>query len=158
MFKWGIFGFTLLALLSCEMISNPYKTSHQKSLDTILDLGNVDAYPLFDTCQNFDTSTQNYCFEQTLKEELEERLNEHIFEVYTEFNDTIYAQIGFKNTGKMYVKNLELSDLVKEEIPDFDTVFREEVEKFPTLLQSSTERGIPVHSIFTLPIIIKVKS
>jgi hypothetical protein len=158
MFKWGIFGVALLTLLSCEMISNPQNTNRFRALDTIIDLSNVDGYPLFETCQNFDTSTQNYCFEQTLKEELEERLNEHLFEVDTEFNDTIYAQIGFENTGKMYLKNLQLSELVKEEIPDFDTVFREEIEKFPTLLQSSTKRGIPVHSVFTLPIIIKVKS
>ncbi|MFD1314697.1 hypothetical protein [Namhaeicola litoreus] len=158
MFKWGFFGLVLLTLLSCEMISNPQKTTQQITLDTILDLSTVDVYPLFETCQNFDSSTQNYCFEQTLKEELEERINEHVFEVYTEFNDTIYARIGFENTGKMYVKDLQLSELVKKEIPDFDTIFRDEVEKFPTFLQSSTKRGIPVHSVFTLPIIIKVKS
>lgn len=159
MFYRSIFGiFSILLLQSCDLVA-PNKSSSLKLIasDTLIDITSVDVYPLFAVCEGFDSSTQNYCFENTFKSTLEDHLNDEKLESYEVFTDTVFAKILIDSQGKMSVSNLKMSDLVIEEIPEFDSIFRANVKKMPPVLQASTKRGIPVNAQFNLPIVIKVR-
>jgi len=159
-FKAGIGVLCMLALQSCDWISikKPIVKAGYTHEDMI-DYTVVDAYPLFVECQGLvDNSARDNCFENTFKEKVELSLKEEQFTAATVFTDTVYAKILVDTSGKFSVEALEMTDTAEQAIPQFDSIFRADINKMPLLLQSATKRGIPVNSRFKLPIVIRVKT
>lgn len=159
-FKAGIGVFCMLALQSCDWnsIKKPTVKAGYTHED-IIDYTVVDAYPLFAECQGLaDNSAQNICFENTFKEKVELSLKQEQFTTSKVFTDTVYAKILVDASGKFSVEALEMTETTAQAIPQFDSIFRADINKMPLLLQSATKRGIPVNSRFKLPIIIRAKT
>jgi hypothetical protein len=159
-FKAGIGVLCMLAFQSCDWISIKKPTVKAGYIhEDIIDYTVVDAYPLFTECQGLaDNSAQDICFENTFKEKVELSLKEEQFTAIAVFTDTVYAKILVDTNGKVSVEALEMTGTAAQAIPQFDSIFRADINKMPLLLQSATKRGIPVNSRFRLPIIIRVKT
>jgi len=159
-FKAGIGVLCMLTIQSCDWISFQKPSVKAGYVnEVIIDYTVVDAYPLFAECQGLaDNSAQNICFENTFKEKVELSLKQEQFITTKIFTDTVYAKILVDASGKFSVEAIEMSDMATLALPQFDSIFRADINKMPLLLQSATKRGIPVNSRFKLPIIIRAKT
>lgn len=159
-FKAGIGVLCMLALQSCDWIS--IKKPSVKAgyvYEDIIDYTVVDAYPLFAECQGLaDNTARDNCFENTFKAKVELSLKEEQFIATAVFTDTVYAKILVDTSGKFSVEALEMTETTAKALPQFDSIFRADINNMPLLLQSATKRGIPVNSRFKLPIVIRVKT
>lgn len=158
-FKAGIGVLCMLALQSCDWITIKKPTVKAGYMhEDIIDYTVVDAYPLFAECQELaDNAARDNCFENTFKEKVELSLKAEQFTTGEIFTDTVYAKILVDRSGKFSVEALEITETAAQAIPQFDSIFRADINKMPLLLQSATKRGIPVNSRFKLPIVIRVK-
>jgi hypothetical protein len=159
-FKAGIGVLCMLTIQSCDWISFQKPSVKAGYVnEVIIDYTVVDAYPLFAECQGLaDNSARNICFENTFKEKVELSLKQEQFITTKIFTDTVYAKILVDASGKFSVEAIEMSDIATQALPQFDSIFKADINKMPLLLQSATKRGIPVNSRFKLPIIIRAKT
>ena len=119
----------------------------------------VDAYPVFSECQGLaDNAARDNCFENTFKAKVELSLKEEQFTAAPVFTDTVYAKILVDTSGRFSVEAVEMKETTAQALPQFDSIFRADINNMPLLLQSATKRGIPVNSRFKLPIVIRVKT
>lgn len=158
--------YRLVILISIFLVTNACDfISHQKStlkdtalLDTVIDYNEVDVYPLFLDCNNCDTSEkQNLCFEMELIRRLQKITSKRPVGASGYVNDTITLDILVNTEGKISIAQIYKKEVVKARIPELDSLLYKSIAELPATVQPSLKRGIPVNSIFKLPIIVSVK-
>jgi len=151
--------FFILVFASCDFIS-PKNTSLQNLvlLDTIIDYNTVDVYPLLTDCNNCDTNEkQNQCFENELINKLKSSLKENKLKADNYLMDTVYVDILINNLGEISVSKIHDNQDIIHEIPKFDSILRQSIHNLPKAIQPSLKRGIPVNTLFKLPIVVSLK-
>jgi len=149
----------ILVFSSCDFLS-PNKSSSDKftELDSDIDYNKVDVYPLFENCNNCDTSLkQNQCFENEFIKSLNKITDKSKIEAIKKINDTVYVDILVDNTGKISIAKIYENLEIVKNVPKFDSLIRLSIAKLPTAIQPSLKRGIPVNVIFKLPVVVSMK-
>ena len=144
---------------SCDFIS-PNKTTLRNTalLDTIIDYNDVDVYPLFLDCNNCDTSEkQNLCFEMELIRRLQKITSKTSLGALGKVSDTIMVDILVDTEGKISIVNIEKNMDIEQKIPELDSLLFKSFASLPAAVQPSLKRGIPVNSMFKLPILVSAK-
>ena len=150
----------LVVTVSCDFIS-PKKTTlrNKVMLDTIIDYNEVDVYPLFLDCNNCDSSEkQNLCFEMELIRRLQKITNKNSLGVNKVFRDTVMVDILVDTQGKISISGIHKNQNVIEQIPELDSLLYQSIAALPATIQPSLKRGIPVNSMFKLPIVVSSKN
>ena len=126
--------------------------------DAIIDYTIVDVYPLFTNCKNLEGQEKlEQCFGTELVEQLKQRIVLDKVRGPAATYDTIYVELLIAKNNKIEISEIRSSNILKEKIPNFESILIASVNELPTLLQPAIKRGIPVNSKFKLPILIRVK-
>jgi len=144
---------------SCDFIS-PKKTTliNTKLADSAIDFNDVDVYPLFMDCNNCDTSEkQNLCFEMELIRRLQKLTSKTVLDASGKINDTVLVDILVNTQGEISIVKIHKNEIVTEQIPELDSLLYKSIASLPAAVQPSLKRGIPVNSMFKLPILVSVK-
>lgn len=127
-------------------------------MDTIVDYSTVDTYPMFTDCEGLETKQQQEdCFGNQLVQRLDELLTAEELKASRATYDTVFVDLLIEKDHRVKISRIESSDLVRDKIPNLDSVLMATIEKLPRLTQPAIKRGIPVKAQFKLPILIKVK-
>ena len=154
-----IFISIIMVTNSCDFIS-PKKTTliNTKLADSAIDFNDVDVYPLFMDCNNCDTSEkQNLCFEMELIRRLQKLTSKTVLDASGKINDTVLVDILVNTQGEISIVKIHKNEVVTEQIPELDSLLYKSIASLPAAVQPSLKRGIPVNSMFKLPILVSVK-
>lgn len=148
--------FVLVLNISCDLRSGRRNALlKEMATDTIIDFNAVDVYPLFLDCNNCDTSEkQNLCFEMELARRLQRALDEGIIEAGELEADTLMVDILVDDQGHISIAEIHKPMTRTEPIPELDSLLFRSVAALPDLIQPALKRGIPVNSIYKLPIVV----
>ncbi len=149
----------IVVTYSCDFIS-PKKTTLRNAelLDTLIDYNEVDVYPLFLDCNNCDSSEkQNLCFEMELLRRLQSYTKKSHLAASVQFSDTVMVDILVDTEGKISIVDIHKNSETQQQIPELDSLLFESIASLPATVQPSLKRGIPVNSMFKLPIVISPK-
>jgi hypothetical protein len=149
----------LVVTISCDFIS-PKRTTLRSNemMDTEIDYNEVDVYPLFMDCNNCDSSEkQNLCFEMELIRRLQKSTDKNSLGVSVQIRDTVMVDILVDTKGKISISEIHKNEKVSELLPELDSLLYRSIAELPAAVQPSLKRGIPVNSMFRLPIVVAAK-
>lgn len=147
-----------LSINSCDFLKKNTGLNLSKfSIDTIVDYNKVDEFPVFPNCKSLiDTDKKNRCFINNLYNHFSNDLLKETFGVPECTNETVLVKILIDAKGKSSLVSIESSDLIANAIPRLNQILESSVQSVPDLFPA-TKQGIPVSTIFELPIVIKIK-
>ncbi len=143
----------ILVYTSCKQVSSTKATPVK---DTIVDFSSVDESPTFKECESLLGNAKTNCFRTNMRKTFTKALKKYTISSRESLEETILVTLVIDKEGKMYVKNVDASELLKSLLPQIDTILEHTTEEFPNLFPA-TKRGIPVTTQYTLPINIKTK-
>lgn len=149
----------LVVTISCDFIS-PKQTTlrNNEMMDVEIDYNEVDVYPLFMDCNNCDSSEkQNLCFEMELIRRLQKSTDKNSLGVSVQIRDTVMVDILVDTKGKISISEIHKNEKVSELLPELDSLLYRSIAELPAAVQPSLKRGIPVNSMFRLPIVVAAK-
>jgi len=149
----------LVVTISCDFIS-PKRTTlrNNEMMDVEIDYNEVDVYPLFMDCNNCDSSEkQNLCFEMELIRRLQKSTDKNSLGVSVQIRDTVMVDILVDTKGKISISEIHKNEKVSELLPELDSLLYRSIAELPAAVQPSLKRGIPVNSMFRLPIVVAAK-
>lgn len=127
-------------------------------MDVEIDYNEVDVYPLFMDCNNCDSSEkQNLCFEMELIRRLQKSTDKNSLGVSVQIRDTVMVDILVDTKGKISISEIHKNEKVSELLPELDSLLYRSIAELPAAVQPSLKRGIPVNSMFRLPIVVAAK-
>lgn len=154
-----IFG--LLLLCSCNYFEN--KKIHatddlvqEKLLE--VDKTSVDKYPVFESCEteNSNSDIEKSCFITTLSQYISHSFSEEDLILSNELDASFQATIEVTNSGNVNIINLEITPLLKEQIPNITELVTKSILDLPEIKPAykKTHSGelIAVTTQFTIPI------
>ncbi len=142
---------------SCDRISlNRTSLQNRVMVDTVIDYHAVDVYPLFLDCNNCDSyDKQNLCFEMELLRRLQSILAEQrIGGSLGASRDTVFVDVLVDTNGKISISEIQQDPDLEERIPHLDSLLYQSFDKLPATIQPSLKRGIPVTTVFKLPLVL----
>ncbi|UCE93640.1 MAG: hypothetical protein JSV73_12725 [Flavobacteriaceae bacterium] len=146
----------ILVSYSCDFIS-PKKRALRNTvlLDTIIDYNEVDVYPLFLDCNNCDSSEkQNLCFEMELLRRLQRIMGKEMLQAAVKSRDTLTVEVLVDTNGKISIVEIHKPESLQNNLDQIDSLLFKSFAALPATVQPSLKRGIPVNSMFTLPIVV----
>jgi len=149
----------LVVTISCDFIS-PKRTTlrNNEMMNAAIDYNEVDVYPLFMDCNNCDSSEkQNLCFEMELIRRLQKITDKNNLGVSQQIRDTVMVDILVDTKGKISISQIHKNENVMELLPELDSLLYRSIAELPAAVQPSLKRGIPVNSMFRLPIVVSAK-
>ena len=152
----------LVTCYSCDFMS-PGKTALQNKvmIDTVINYNSVDTYPLFIDCNNFETPffrlRLGLCFEMELLRQLQHGLKEANLTAGKVLNDTVHVDIMVDTNGKVSLIEIHKPAEVEQQLPALDSLLHRSIAALPSAIQPSLKRGIPVNTMFKLPIVLTSK-
>jgi hypothetical protein len=109
-------------------------------------------------CNNCDSSEkQNLCFEMELIRRLQKITDKNNLGVSQQIRDTVMVDILVDTKGKISISQIHKNENVMELLPELDSLLYRSIAELPAAVQPSLKRGIPVNSMFRLPIVVSAK-
>ncbi len=153
----------LLILFSVLAGCNNFETKKITSEEVLelesstLNWKEVDEYPAFENCKNITELTKaRDCFETTVANSVYAYLARQEPIVTEVIDDTIYVHLEISKTGKPVISAIEVDTLVTNQIPELKLWLQQSIDSLPKIYPAS-KRGIPVNSVFKMPIVIKAE-
>ena len=149
----------LVLTISCD-----FRTRRQKALlqemaaDTVVNYSAVDVYPLFLDCNNCDTSEkQNLCFEMELARRLQRAFEEQSIGSLNIETDTIKVDLLVNTEGLISIAEIHGPEGAGPGLAELDSLLYRSVADLPAVIQPALKRGIPVSSIYQLPVVVSTR-
>ncbi len=150
--------FLILFFSSCDTIVKK-KVSSDAILQEELEAFNwndVDVYPSFSSCDEaLSKEDKKICFQNVLTDYIFKNLSKETLVVTKAINDTLLINFEVSKDGKLSILDISSNDLVREEIPQLDSLIYKTLDSLP-IIYPATKRGQQVKTQFKLPIVIKV--
>lgn len=143
---------------SCKYFGNNSLSKEaivKEELESI-DWNTVDGYPSFPGCEKLSEAEAKNCFETTLTSFFHTALSNHPIKVSKPINDTVFVELLIDSEGVIKFLQAVKSELVKEQIPDFDLILQESIKSLPKALPAN-KRATPVATKFRLPVLLVVE-
>ncbi|MBT8272327.1 MAG: hypothetical protein KJO77_00885 [Bacteroidia bacterium] len=146
----------IICLLSCD-----YFEKKKISADDILEgelqsfnWNEVDEYPSFVSCDSSVSKMERrQCFESILTQHISSKIQASNFVVSEAINDTVQMAFSISSEGEIRIKAIEHSDIIKQQIPELDSILRLSIHDLPELLPA-IKRGQHVNTEFILPLVV----
>lgn len=145
----------LMACFSCNYIKNRSSNSIEK-LDTIVDFTTVDNSPSFKECEQLIDSDKTSCFRTSISNHFTEGLKRNDFLTNEDINETVIVVLQIDKKGSVTLKEIQSSTELQKKLSELPEVLRNIVNDIPNLFPA-IKRGIPVTTIYQLPIQIQTK-
>jgi hypothetical protein len=156
MHKVWLLLFSLFFLASCEYFTSPEKKTQQLVNDELLtiDWNKVDAYPLFENCdETVSKQAQRECFETTMLEHFSAAFADLEYLVQNDLNQQLYIDFLVDEHGFITISQVEENDVISNAIPGFYNEINSRLNDLTTV-KPAHKRGTPVSIKFRLPIVL----
>lgn len=140
---------------SCEFF-NFKKKGNQQLIDTIVDFSKIDSSPFFLECKDKIDEDRLTCFRTTIHHKLSKNLAAHKIIIKDSIDEVLEVFLSIDSKGSIKLKDVYLSDNIKHQIPNIDSLLKVSVEKLPKIYPA-LKRSIPVTTQYRLPIRIQYK-
>ncbi len=146
----------ILALLnSCDYF-NKKKIDTKEILNEELksiNWNDVDEYPTFTICDS--TDNKKTCFEDVLRNRLNQQLAKQNIIVTEDISDTILLKIHIDNKGNFTLKEIISSEITRAQIPKLDSILRHSFDSLPKIYPA-IKRSQQVATEFNLPVVVSI--
>jgi hypothetical protein len=155
--------FSLLVFFPFLIGCNNFETKKISS-EEVLDLETkslnwkeVDEYPAFANCKNIaEIEKARECFEATVANSVNAYLARQEPIVTEAIDHTVYVHLEISKIGKPTIESIDVDTMVTNQIPELKLWLQQSIDSLPKIYPAS-KRGIPVSSVFTMPIVIKAE-
>ncbi|MFT5846637.1 hypothetical protein [Psychroserpens sp.] len=147
-----------ITFCSCEFIEKKkvYSSDILKEELQAFNWNEVDEYPSFESCDaNSDKVRKKACFENTLRQILNENLSQYTIIVSEEIHDTVKLNISIDSKGVFVINDIICKEITRKEIPQLDSLLRHSLNALPKIYPA-IKRSQQVKTQFSLPVIIKI--
>lgn len=148
----------LLLCASCNFETK--KISSEEVLDQeskSLNWKEVDQYPAFEDCQDETELTgAKDCFENKVAQNVIAYLAKQQPVVTESIDDTLFLYLQISKEGKPAIDSVEIDSTLTRQLPDIREWLTESIDSLPKIYPAS-KRGIPVSTVFKMPIVIKAE-
>lgn len=146
-------------MMSCDYF-NKKKVYSEELLEEELQAfswNDVDEYPTFASCDStLEKENKKRCFENTLRDILNEKLSQYHIVVSEAVEDTVDLKITIDKEGEFSITSIKSSVLTKQEIPQLDSLLRRSLDSLPKIFPA-IKRSQQVTTQFSFPVIIKIE-
>lgn len=153
----------ILILLPLYFGCNNFETKKISSEEVLdqetrsLNWKEVDEYPAFENCKNIsELEKARDCFEVTVANSVNSYLARQEPIVTESIDEVVYVHLEISKTGKPTIDSVEVDTLVTNQIPELKMWLQQSIDSLPKIFPAS-KRGIPVSSVFKMPIVIKAE-
>lgn len=117
----------------------------------------VDEYPAFEHCRNItEIEKARECFESAVASSVNAYLSRQEPIVTEAIDDTVFVHLEISKTGIPTIESIEVDSLVISQIPELQLWLKQSVDSLPRIYPA-IKRGIPVSSVFIMPVMIKAE-
>jgi len=150
--------FLSILLLAC---SCQYFETEKISSDTFyeeeikaIDWKQVDRYPAFSNCTQLgEKEEQKRCFETTLSSYVYKFIEGRNLVTQSDLNSTIQMDITISKSGEISNLDIKMDSSIQKKIPLLKDWLAQSIDSLPELLPAH-KQGIPVETVFRLPVVI----
>jgi hypothetical protein len=147
----------LFSFTSCEYFSFE-KNKNIEKIDVDVDFTSVDVSPSFKVCDSLiEKEKKNTCFRTTLRQEISSSLAKQSIQVPQSVDETIEVAITIQSNKEVKLTSIKSSDSLLVILPSLKAILKKSVEELPAVYPA-IKRGIPVTTVYKLPIRIAVKN
>ena len=147
----------LFSFTSCEYFSFE-KNKNIEKIDVDVDFTSVDVSPSFKVCDSLiEKEKKNTCFRTTLRQEISSSLAKQSIQVPQSVDETIEVAITIQSNKEVKLTSIKSSDSLMVILPSLKAILKKSVEELPAIYPA-IKRGIPVTTVYKLPIRIAVKN
>ena len=147
----------LFSFTSCEYFSFE-KNKNIEKIDVDVDFTSVDVSPSFKVCDSLiEKDKKNNCFRTTLRQEISSSLAKQSIQVPQSVDETIEVAITIQSNKEVKLTSIKSSDSLLVILPSLKAILKKSVEELPAVYPA-IKRGIPVTTVYKLPIRIAVKN
>jgi hypothetical protein len=153
-----VFSFLILILFFTCCDKFPF-TRKDKSfqLDTFVDYSSVDFSPSFKGCYGLiDKKEKADCFRNTIHKKIGTALQKQSLTIKGSIDETIFVDILITKKGAVNFQEIISSENLRQQLPMLDSLLRQSIQKLP-YIYPAIKRGIPVNTLYRLPIKILLK-
>ena len=147
----------MISFTSCDYFS----FENNKNLEKInmdVDFTSVDVSPSFKVCDSLiEKDKKNTCFRTTLWREISSSLAKQSLQVAQSIDETIEVAITIQSNKEVKLTSIKSSDSLLVILPSLKAILKKSVEELPAVYPA-IKRGIPVTTVYKLPIRIAVKN
>ena len=148
------FFFGVLFLQSCSYFSLS-NNEDKVLLDANIDFSDVDRYPTFENCTEFiEKIEKEFCFRETIYHQVGQALDKYQLKSNDSINEIIVVKLKIDSKGFFNIHSMISSPNLKTMFPQFDSIIYKGIETLPKVFPA-TKRGIPVATLYELPIHLK---
>ena len=123
-----------------------------------LDYSSVDVSPSFRVCDSLiEKDKKDTCFRTTLRQEIFSSLAKQVIQVPQSVDETIEVAITIQSNKEVKLTSIKSSDSLMAIVPSLKAILKKSVEELPAVYPA-IKRGIPVTTVYKLPIRIAVKN
>jgi len=123
-----------------------------------LDYSSVDVSPSFRVCDSLiEKDKKDTCFRTTLRQEIFSSLAKQSIQVPQSVDETIEVAITIQSNKEVRLTSIKSSDSLMAIVPSLKAILKKSVEELPAVYPA-IKRGIPVTTVYKLPIRIAVKN
>jgi hypothetical protein len=148
-----------LFCISCDGIITQKKSSDEfleEELRTI-NWNEVDTYPLFPDCDESETKiNQQRCFETTLHNHLKGLIYNQELVSSIEIDDTLLIHLSISKDSGFFITEIAGDSLTFDTFPELQNQLYESISLLPKV-EPALKRGVPVNTMFVLPLVIKTE-
>ena len=117
----------------------------------------VDEYPAFENCKSVkELAKARSCFETTVANSIYAYLTKQEPIVTQSIDDTLFLYLEIAKSGKPIVDSIRVDSIVTNQLPELENWVRQSVDSLAKIYPA-IKRGIPVSSVFKMPILIKAE-
>ena len=123
-----------------------------------LDYSSVDVSPSFRVCDSLiEKGKKDTCFRSTLRQEIFSSLAKQSIQVPQSVDETIEVAITIQSNKEVKLTSIKSSDSLMAIVPSLKAILKKSVGELPAVYPA-IKRGIPVTTVYKLPIRIAVKN
>lgn len=150
---------SLLILTSCNFETK--KISSEEVLDQeskMLNWKEVDEYPAFEDCQQeTELAKAKNCFERKVAESIYAYLAKQQPVVTESIDDTLYLYLEISKQGRPKIDSIvSIDTTLTNQLPKIEEWLYQSIDSLPKIYPAS-KRGIPVSTVFRMPVLIKAE-
>lgn len=155
--RYFLFICLLFSFTSCEYFSFE-KNKNIEKINMDVDFTSVDVSPSFKVCDSLiDRDKKSSCFRTTIRQEISCSLAKQSIQVTQSVDETIEVAITIQSNKEVKLTSIKSSDSLLVILPSLKAILKKSVEELPAIYPA-IKRGIPVTTVYKLPIRIAVKN
>lgn len=145
--KWLV-AFFMLLFLSCKK-----QTPTIDAIEKTIDFSKVDTPPIFQGCKGLLNEAQDSCFKNTIQAVFSEELSKLSIKEKEIDNKNLTIILTFGKKGEISLQEKKFQNTFASTNLEFKKALEKSIKKLK-VIYPATKQGIPVTTVYKLPIII----